>query len=247
MLTFQQYRVFANDKQNFKAMKNIYNITEYLPVRYDATLKQQQDRDMCFNFKDGILSTTVKDAFLKKVDEITNGKKTGWTICFIPASTSDKTKRRFSKLAAAFREAGYSVKENAIFNEYDTEAGHINGKSNNPISSFGFDRNAVNGQKVILIDDIITRGTTFNMTADKLEALGASSVSGLFLAKTINPDWGSRSAYYEDDYEPDYDDYDDYETYENYHGSYAQDVEGWSDQDIDDAFDGDPEAYWNID
>lgn len=37
------------------------------------------------------------------------------------------------------------------------------------------------------------------------------------------------------------------ETYERYNGSYAQDVEGWSDQDIDDVFDGDPEAYWNID
>ena len=36
-------------------------------------------------------------------------------------------------------------------------------------------------------------------------------------------------------------------TYENYNGSYAQDVEGYSDQDIDDIFDGDPDAYWNID
>lgn len=36
-------------------------------------------------------------------------------------------------------------------------------------------------------------------------------------------------------------------TYENYNGSYAQDIEGWSDQDIDDVFDGDPDAYWNID
>jgi serine/threonine protein kinase len=54
-----------------------------------------------------------------------------------------------------------------------------------------------------------------------------------------------------------YDDYDDHDdlgdddydepTCEKYNGSYAQDVEGWSDQDIDDAFDGDPDAYWNID
>jgi len=36
-------------------------------------------------------------------------------------------------------------------------------------------------------------------------------------------------------------------TYERYNGSYAQDVEGWSDQDIDDVFDGDLDAYWNID
>jgi hypothetical protein len=36
-------------------------------------------------------------------------------------------------------------------------------------------------------------------------------------------------------------------TYDNYNGSYAQDIEGYSDQDIDDIFDGDPDAYWNID
>lgn len=36
-------------------------------------------------------------------------------------------------------------------------------------------------------------------------------------------------------------------TYEHYRGSYAQDVEGWSDQAIDEVFDGDPDAYWNID
>ena len=35
--------------------------------------------------------------------------------------------------------------------------------------------------------------------------------------------------------------------YGKYAGSYAQDVMGYSDDVIDDAFDGDPEAYWNID
>lgn len=41
--------------------------------------------------------------------------------------------------------------------------------------------------------------------------------------------------------------YEEERTYNNYNGSYAQDVEGWSDQDIDIVFDGDPDAYWNID
>ena len=35
-------------------------------------------------------------------------------------------------------------------------------------------------------------------------------------------------------------------TYERYAGSYAQDVMGYSDDDIDIIFDGDPWAYWNI-
>lgn len=42
--------------------------------------------------------------------------------------------------------------------------------------------------------------------------------------------------------------YDDYGThYDEYVGTYAQDVEGYSDEVIDDAFDGEPDAYWNID
>lgn len=42
-------------------------------------------------------------------------------------------------------------------------------------------------------------------------------------------------------------DYEEEDTYDNYNGSYAQDVEGYSDQDIDDVFGGAPDAYWNID
>lgn len=41
---------------------------------------------------------------------------------------------------------------------------------------------------------------------------------------------------------------DDYEShYGEYAGSYAQDVMGYSDDVINDAFEGDPDAYWNID
>lgn len=45
-----------------------------------------------------------------------------------------------------------------------------------------------------------------------------------------------------------YYDEDDYGThYGRYRGSYAQDVMGYSDDVIDDAFEGDPDNYWNID
>lgn len=58
---------------------------------------------------------------------------------------------------------------------------------------------------------------------------------------------------YEED-EPEYDDYnyvsnDNYEapSHDRYNGSWAQDEMGYSDDDIDTIFDGDPDAYWNID
>lgn len=73
--------------------------------------------------------------------------------------------------------------------------------------------------------------------------------------------WDKNSSTYRDIYddneyndeEYDDDDYDDYShdyeepTYDRYNGSYAQDEMGYSDDDIDTIFDGDPEAYWNID
>lgn len=233
-------------------MKTV-NIIEYLPKRYSATPEQEQNRQICYNFKDGYLSDSVKNAFLNKIREITNNNKSGWLICFIPASTSTKTDRRFSKLADALRNEGYEVGFKAIYNKYDTEAGHISGKSANPIEAFGFNTEMTKGKNIILIDDIITRGTTFNQAANKISSLGALSVCGLFLARTINPDYHPHNSvyddfypetYYEEEYEPDF--YEE-ETYERYNGSYAQDVEDWSDQDIDDVFDGDPDAYWNID
>jgi hypothetical protein len=47
---------------------------------------------------------------------------------------------------------------------------------------------------------------------------------------------------YDDDY-----DYREPQHYEEFAGSYAQDEMGFSDEDIYDIFDGDPDAYWNID
>lgn len=41
--------------------------------------------------------------------------------------------------------------------------------------------------------------------------------------------------------------YEEEPTYERYSGSYAQDEMGYSDDEIDTIFDGDPLAYWNID
>ena len=35
--------------------------------------------------------------------------------------------------------------------------------------------------------------------------------------------------------------------FDEFQGTYAQEVEGYSDEDIYDAFDGEPDAYWNID
>lgn len=64
----------------------------------------------------------------------------------------------------------------------------------------------------------------------------------------------NRPSFSDSDDKYEYEDTDEYErfyeehhTYDRYSGSWAQDVEGYSDDDIDTILDGDPSAYWNID
>ena len=164
-------------------MYNYHYLKNYLPVRYQANAQQLADRQTCYNFKDGNINDEVKSGFLNKIQEITNGEKTGWSICFIPASTKSKTVTRYQKLAEAIQAAGYKVVIDAIYNEHDHEAGHLTGKSGNPIEGFGFNTSRITGEKIIVIDDIITRGKTFEMVAENLKTMGAASITGLFLAK----------------------------------------------------------------
>ena len=63
-----------------------------------------------------------------------------------------------------------------------------------------------------------------------------------------NCDESFSEIYYDDSDEDEYAvDYFDAPTYERYSGFWAQDIEGYSDDDIETIFDGDPSAYWNID
>lgn len=124
-------------------MNNYYYLKEYLPVRYHGNAQQLADRQTCYNFKDGYINEEVKSGFMNKIQEITNGEKTSWSICFIPASTKSKTQARYKKLAEAIQAAGYKVVIDAIYNEHDHEAGHLTGKSGNPIEGFGFNSNAL--------------------------------------------------------------------------------------------------------
>ena len=84
---------------------------------------------------------------------------------------------------------GVRCSYNAISKVEDSDAGHIAGKSSDPAAEFTFDSSFFSGKRVILIDDVITRGTTLESTARRLIRMGAREVVGLVVAKTINPDW----------------------------------------------------------
>jgi len=64
----------------------------------------------------------------------------------------------------------------------------------------------------------------------------------------LNPTLPVRGKHYSNSYDDSYCEHDYEEShYEEYAGTYAQDVAGYSDEDIDNVFSGNPDAYWNID
>lgn len=172
-----------------------YYTMEYLPTRYAASQNDWDNRRAVWDFKDGICSEAIINSLVRHINSIVCGSKSGYIICFIPASTSYKTSNRFGSVARRLAErTGVQATLNAITKSSDSESGHIAGKSCNPTADFDFNSSCFRGKNVILIDDVITRGRTFYDTAVKLENNGARSVTGLFVAKTVNPDWNSLAA-----------------------------------------------------
>ena len=185
----------TKNKHNMSTYSYTY-LKEYLPVRYSATIEQKLDRKIVYDFKDGICSLSVKRELVERIDLIREcSNETDWRICFIPASHRMTTIKRYKSLSEYLqKETGIPCNISSIQTLHDEVPGHLGGKKSNPEDNFRIEKKDIIDKNVILIDDVITRGTTFTNTANKLMDNGAKQVVGLFLAKTINPDWISRTA-----------------------------------------------------
>lgn len=163
-------------------------LMEYLPKRYSATMKQENDREVIYDFKNGYCSLSLMNTIVECIKEIKNEiGGNNWRVCFIPASTHYKTACRYQKLATFIeKETGIACDYHTILPIQDQESDHITGKKTNPAENFNIKTSDVAGKNIILIGDIITTGTNFTKTSLKLAELGAKSVIGLFLAKTIH-------------------------------------------------------------
>lgn len=164
---------------------------EYLPIRYtDITSDQEAARYSIYALKDGCCPESVKEDILHALQRIVSSGGGDWIVAFLPASSKERTLSRWSGVEEYLSKHFDNVKVdlNAITNAYDVESGHLSGKKQHPTESFSFDRMSFYRRNVILIDDIITRGTTFGEAAEKVLDCGANSVYGLFIGKTTSPE-----------------------------------------------------------
>lgn len=162
------------------------NLMEYLPMRYPPTLEEEKNRRIVSNFKRGRCSLELKNQFTDAIKQLKEERKdVKLRVCFMPATTADKTALRYSQLATAIEtETGIPSDYHTILPKRATEL-MTTGKTD-PAEDFLFNKEQIEGKDIILIGDIITTGTNFTKTCQKLTELGAKSVIGLFLAKTIH-------------------------------------------------------------
>ncbi|MDL2230192.1 phosphoribosyltransferase [Alistipes sp. OttesenSCG-928-L06] len=104
----------------------------------------------------------------------------------IPASTDETHRLRFEKYCAELSRLlgvtdGYSLLELTM----QREEGDI--KKGMPLSTAMrlTDNGSLAGKRVIVVDDLITSGTSFSQMAAYLMSADVESVTGLFLAKTV--------------------------------------------------------------
>lgn len=161
------------------------NLMEYLPLRLPATEEEERIRKIVHDFKNGKCSPELKNKFTDAIKQLKEERKdVKLRVCFIPAITADKTALRYSQLATAIEsETGIPSDYHTILPKRATEL-MATGKTD-PAEDFLFNKEQIEGKDIILIGDIITTGTNFTKTCQKLAELGAKSVIGLFLAKTI--------------------------------------------------------------
>lgn len=161
------------------------NLMEYLPLSYPPTLEEEKNRRIVSNFKRGRCSPELKNQFTDAIKQLKEERKdVKLRVCFMPAITADKTALRYSQLATAIEtETGIPSDYHTILPKRATEL-MATGKTD-PAEDFLFNKEQIEGKDIILIGDIITTGTNFTKTCQKLAELGAKSVICLFLAKTI--------------------------------------------------------------
>ncbi len=163
---------------------------QYVPTFYEGLNEEQQcEQRIVLEFKDGNYDEDIMLWFRQNIWKMTKGDEYSWSVCFLPCSSEQEQQRRFGKLAQY-------LKENTMIEIHLSTFGYLRqpecskhlGKTKVDMTNIALHVPDIYMKNVILIDDVITTGETFNKTAEQAMRMGAHSIHGLFLAKTVHPD-----------------------------------------------------------
>lgn len=107
-------------------------------------------------------------------------------VCYIPASSAEKTRQRFARLDSHVRmRTGICGGLDWIRVMRDRSPTREGSKQDDTTWNLFFDAEKIRGQRIVLVDDITTRGMSFVQCARKLMDFGAVEVVGFFFGKSV--------------------------------------------------------------
>lgn len=165
-----------------------YYIHDYYPLTCkQVSHKARQVRNTVYAFKDGEKSLLWAKVFSVCISKLScfDAIKENAVLVPIPASTKKAHGRRFTRFCRELaKRLDIADGFRTLWIEFDREKmkGTI-GK--NKIENLTFNRIHIKGKHVLLVDDVIMTGTSLVQIGKKLLELGALSVRGVFMAKTV--------------------------------------------------------------
>lgn len=187
MVRINNTSAFVNNDNIFMAARYTY-----IPTSVEATGQAWGIRKKVWKFKDGDVNTSSEAAqwVSRTLDENLPGLEDCTLVC-IPASTQERTCMRYEQFAGEVCKAtGMANAYKHIKVEGDRLALHEHKvcKSISKVSVLKFDAKFFNGRKVVIFDDVITKGSSLANMVEHLESLGATVVAAVFLAVTRTGD-----------------------------------------------------------
>ena len=166
-----------------------FYIHDYYPTRTkDLTPHQKKVSNLVFRFKEG---TENAAPLLAKIFSLCIGRMPFFkemkspVLIPIPAATRERNIARFARFCSLLsRRLKIADGFRAIWIKEDRE--QLKGTTgHNKLSNLIFHSEYIRGKDVILVDDIATTGQSFIQMKRKCMQLGANSVVGVFLGKTV--------------------------------------------------------------
>lgn len=165
-----------------------YHFFWYYPVRFhDISQTSQAVRTLVYQFKDGIRCSEVITLLKNKLTE-TFGEEDLKQLTFvcIPASTVSVNEERYEDFSERLcNQLGMRNAFDHIHIIREKTAAHLGGEDE---AVYSFDSDFFKGQKIVLFDDIVTRGGSMQKFKSKMNELGATVICALSIGRTFS-DW----------------------------------------------------------
>ncbi|MCE4566040.1 phosphoribosyltransferase [Maribellus sp. CM-23] len=172
-------------------VKFFYFHNYYPTSESDVTEFDWDVRKLIWNFKDGdstIATSQIATMVSNKLNQTFSiNERSMLTLVCAPASTRQKNIKRFQRFSQIVcTNTGLNNGFEMLTIHTDREGTHLSGNTINPIDYFSFNRTYFRDKKIIIFDDIVTRGRTMFQMTKKLEELGASVILAISIGKTTH-------------------------------------------------------------